>query len=81
MSGYGKTLKNLFVSGFNRIRRNIRSNDYNKIISSFDRKLPYLSFIVSTSALLFQITVLYPWHNKLDKDYDMLKDVVIKKLK
>jgi hypothetical protein len=30
------------------------------------RYLPIISFIVGTSALVFQTTVLYPWHNELD---------------
>jgi hypothetical protein len=54
---------------------------YSRIVSSFEKKLPYLSFITSFTGLLFQISVLYPWHNKLDKDYSILKDTINKKLK
>ncbi len=39
----------------------------------FSRILPILSFTIGTSALLFQITVLYPWHVELDRDFQILK--------
>jgi hypothetical protein len=35
--------------------------------------LPITSFIVGTSALLFQTMVLYPWHNELDSEFKRLK--------
>ncbi|WWC69086.1 uncharacterized protein I206_103022 [Kwoniella pini CBS 10737] len=37
------------------------------------RALPYINFIVASSALLFQTTVLYPWHHILSDDFEKLK--------
>lgn len=36
--------------------------------------LPYVNFVVASSALCFQIFVLYPWHQELDKDFHKLKE-------
>ncbi|KAJ7140722.1 hypothetical protein C8R44DRAFT_866420 [Mycena epipterygia] len=36
--------------------------------------LPYVNFVVATSALIFQTTVLYPWHYQLDDAFHVLKD-------
>jgi hypothetical protein len=36
--------------------------------------LPYINFVVASSALVFQTAVLYPWHKKLDEDFYILKD-------
>ncbi|KAJ7608612.1 hypothetical protein DFH06DRAFT_1245925 [Mycena polygramma] len=36
--------------------------------------LPYVNFVVATSALVFQTTVLYPWHHQLDAAFHVLKD-------
>jgi hypothetical protein len=44
------------------------------------RALPYVSFLVASSALLFQITFLYPWYHQLDLDFHKLKDEQSKKL-
>jgi len=33
----------------------------------FYTKIPVLNFVVAVSALTFQITVLYPWHQDLSK--------------
>jgi hypothetical protein len=41
----------------------------------FKRYLPITSFVVSCSALLFQITVLFPWHHELDAEFKRLKQV------
>ena len=41
----------------------------------FQRFLPIISFVVGTSALSFQIMVLYPWHNELDTEFKKLKDL------
>lgn len=35
--------------------------------------LPYLNFTVATSALGFQVGVLYPWHEELDAEFKKLK--------
>lgn len=43
----------------------------------FKRYLPIISFIVGASALTFQITVLYPWHNELDRDFHKLQKLKI----
>lgn len=41
----------------------------------FNRWLPITSFAVGSSALLFQTTVLYPWHNELDTEFKRLKEL------
>jgi hypothetical protein len=41
----------------------------------FTHYLPIISFVVGSSALSFQIFVLYPWHNELDKEFKNLKDL------
>jgi hypothetical protein len=41
----------------------------------FSRFLPITSFIVGSSALTFQITVLYPWHHELDNEFKKLKQL------
>lgn len=38
------------------------------------RLLPYVNFVVATSALGFQYFVLYPWHKELEKDFRELRD-------
>ena len=39
----------------------------------FSRFLPLVSFVIGTTALTFQITVLYPWHIELDNEFKQLK--------
>lgn len=41
----------------------------------WERYLPITSFCISMSALLFQITVLQPWHNELDAEFLRLMHV------
>ena len=31
------------------------------------------NFVIGGSALVFQVFVLYPWHHKLDQDFEALK--------
>jgi hypothetical protein len=35
--------------------------------------LTMVNFVIGTSALSFQIGVLYPWHHKLDADFEILQ--------
>lgn len=37
--------------------------------------------MIATSALAFQVFVLYPWHNKLDEDFKELKEENLKLMK
>lgn len=37
------------------------------------RAISITNFLVATSALCFQVTVLYPWHKQLDEDFEALK--------
>lgn len=39
----------------------------------YSRYLPIITFVVGTSALVFQTMVLYPWHNELDAEFKRLK--------
>ncbi|UJR14491.1 hypothetical protein I4U23_001487 [Adineta vaga] len=36
--------------------------------------LPVLSFVIASAALGFQVTVLYPWHHQLEKDFSGLSN-------
>jgi hypothetical protein len=38
------------------------------------RKLSIINFIIGSSALTFQITVLYPWHAQLDREFKELRE-------
>ncbi|EME41814.1 hypothetical protein DOTSEDRAFT_110486, partial [Dothistroma septosporum NZE10] len=37
------------------------------------RRFSVTNFLIATSALGFQVFVLYPWHTKLDNDFAELK--------
>lgn len=37
------------------------------------RRFSITNFIIASSALCFQVFVLYPWHTKLDHDFEELK--------
>lgn len=37
------------------------------------RRFSITNFIIASSALCFQVFVLYPWHTKLDNDFEELK--------
>ena len=39
-------------------------------MTSIYKKLPFLNLLIATSALTFQLTVLYPWHKKLNNQLD-----------
>jgi hypothetical protein len=41
----------------------------------FKRYLPITSFVISCTALIFQTTVLFPWHHELDAEFKRLKQV------
>jgi len=36
----------------------------------FYKHLPLLNFIISSTALTFQVSVLYPWHEEISKKMD-----------
>jgi len=36
-------------------------------------KLPICNFVISSTALFFQIAVLNPWHGRLSKEFTQLK--------
>lgn len=38
----------------------------------WSKYLPITSFAISMTALLFQVTVLHPWHNELDAEFKRL---------
>jgi hypothetical protein len=37
------------------------------------RGFSFTNFAIATSALCFQVFVLYPWHHRLDDDFQALK--------
>jgi hypothetical protein len=44
------------------------------------RGISLVNFAVASSALAFQVFVLYPWHNKLDAEFKALKEEHIRVL-
>jgi len=38
------------------------------------RAISFTNFLVATSALGFQVCVLYPWHKRLQDDFEALKN-------
>jgi hypothetical protein len=48
--------------------------------SLWNRFLPVISFGIGSAALLFQTTILYPWHNTLDRDFHELRHIHESKL-
>jgi hypothetical protein len=38
------------------------------------KRFSVTNFFVATSALAFQIFVLYPWHQRLDDDFQVLRE-------
>ncbi|KAK6331707.1 hypothetical protein TWF718_002253 [Orbilia javanica] len=45
------------------------------------RGISFTNFFVASSALAFQVFVLYPWHKRLDDDFDKLKHEHLRVLK
>ncbi|KAM7191976.1 hypothetical protein V8F20_009100 [Naviculisporaceae sp. PSN 640] len=45
------------------------------------RLISFTNFFVATSALGFQVGVLYPWHKQLDDDFESLKKEHLRVLK
>lgn len=45
------------------------------------RAISFTNFFVATSALGFQVCVLYPWHKQLDDDFEALKKEHLRVLK
>jgi len=39
------------------------------------------NFVIASSALAFQVFVLYPWHQKLDEDFEELKEEHLRSLR
>jgi hypothetical protein len=40
----------------------------------YTKALTFTNFTIATTALGFQVFMLYPWHNQLDKEFKKLKD-------
>lgn len=45
------------------------------------RAVSFTNFFVASSALCFQVCVLYPWHKQLDDDFEELKKEHLRVLK
>jgi hypothetical protein len=45
----------------------------NKGYNFFRTKVAKINFFIASTALIFQMTVLYPWHHQLDKDFEEFK--------
>ncbi len=42
------------------------------MLNKLYRGLPVANFIISSSAFLFQVTVLYPWHKEISVNIDKI---------
>lgn len=42
----------------------------------FKKVFPAVNFLIATSALSFQVGVLYPWHEQLSKEMDEIKKII-----
>jgi hypothetical protein len=40
----------------------------------YTKALTFTNFTIATTALGFQVFMLYPWHNQLDKEFKILKE-------
>jgi len=47
------------------------------MFSKYYGYLPLVNFTISTAALSFQVFVLYPWHEQLNKEFIELKRHVV----
>lgn len=45
-----------------------------RLLVIITRGFSLTNFIIASSALGFQVCVLYPWHHKLEEDFKQLKD-------
>jgi hypothetical protein len=43
------------------------------VLPIIQKFLPIFNFVIASTALGFQVTVLYPWHNQLEKDFNGLQ--------
>jgi hypothetical protein len=50
------------------------------MFNKFKNNLPLINFFVSSSGLLFQVSILYPWHNELSENINGLKKIVYEKI-
>ncbi|CAO3626305.1 unnamed protein product [Cunninghamella echinulata] len=39
----------------------------------YNKALPFINFTIASTALGFQVFMLYPWHNQLDDEFKKLK--------
>ncbi|KAJ3326257.1 hypothetical protein HDV06_000133 [Boothiomyces sp. JEL0866] len=51
-----------------------------EIMVQIEKYLPFVNLVIASTALGFQIGVLYPWHNQLDSDFHELKAFHAQKL-
>ena len=42
------------------------------MLNKINKFLPIINLTIGSIALYFQTTVLYPWHNELEKKFDKL---------
>lgn len=45
------------------------------------KHLPLINFVIATSALTFQVMVLYPWHHQLSSEFSHVKKMIVDKHK
>eukprot|EP00842_Homolaphlyctis_polyrhiza_P005380 jgi/Hompol1/5843/HPOL_000795-RA len=50
------------------------------MLGHYNKYLPFVNFVIATTALSFQMFVLYPWHHQLDADFHELKSFHEQKL-
>ena len=50
-------------------------------VNNINKFLPIINLVISSTALVFQTRVLYPWHNNLNQKFNKLNekiDILIK---
>jgi len=48
------------------------------MLDKINRFIPLINLLVSSSALTYQITVIYPWYNNLEKKFNKLEQKIKK---
>jgi hypothetical protein len=48
------------------------------MLDKINKFVPLINLFVASTALTFQVTVLYPWHNNLEKKFNKLEQKIKK---
>ena len=59
-------------------RTKLSQSNENPIVKSMLRVLPFVSFILASGGVAFQVFVLYPWHEELSAEFMQLEESIIR---